>query len=211
MTHKLNGVVAIALLSVFALAQGPCRTTGQVHGVVFVVTDHGGRSVVPFVKVLLTGPSKAEIRSDYQGHFSFDSVFPGDYVISAERTGVAGARNIVVQAGTVSEVSLEMKLVAVAQSVTITASTDQVDREESSGSDTVAESAARNMPNIDRHFQSLLPFVNKRSTPASASGSSTFSIAQIPATWRTTSKVMVSENSLDGPARTFHGKFALEF
>jgi len=151
--------LAIALFGACALAQQPKRTTGRVHGVVFIVDDDGGRSVIPSVKVLLTGPTHIEVQSDDQGSFSFDAVLPGDYAISAESSGMAGTRRVAVQAGAVSEVSLEMKLVVLAQSTTVTASTDQVDPKGASGSDTVGESAVRNMPNIDEHFQSLLPLV----------------------------------------------------
>jgi TonB dependent receptor len=72
---------------------------------------------------------------------------------------MAGTRNVVVQAGSVSEISLEMKLVVLAQSTTVTATHDQADSKESSGTNTVGESAVKNMPNIDEHFQSLLPLV----------------------------------------------------
>jgi hypothetical protein len=159
MTRRLNGVLAIALLSVCAVAQGPGQTTGTIHGVVFIVDDDGGRSVIPSVKVSLTGPTHLAVQSDDQGNFSFDSVLPGDYAISAESTGMAGMRNLVVEAGTNSEVSLEMKLVVLAQSTTVSASADQVDPKEAAGSATVGESAVKNMPNIDEHFQSLLPLV----------------------------------------------------
>jgi hypothetical protein len=154
-----NGVVAIVLLSACALAQSPARTTGTVHGTVFIVDDDRDRSVIPSAQVSLMGPTHLAVQTDGQGNFSFESVLPGDYAISAESSGMAGTQNIVVQAGTVSEVSLEMKLVAVAQSTTVTASTDQVDPKAPSGSNRIRESAIRNMPNIDEHFQSLLPLV----------------------------------------------------
>jgi TonB dependent receptor/Carboxypeptidase regulatory-like domain len=151
--------LAIALFGACALAQQPERTTGKVHGVVFIVDDDGGRSVIPSVKVLLTGPTHIEVQSDDQGSFSFDSVLPGDYAISAESSGMAGTRRVAVEAGAVSEVSLEMKFVVLSQSTTVTATADQVDPKEASGSNTVGESAVRNMPNIDEHFQNLLPLV----------------------------------------------------
>jgi Carboxypeptidase regulatory-like domain len=155
----IDTVLALASLGACALAQQSGHTTGRIHGAVFILDDDGGRSVISSVKVQLTGPTHLAVQSDDQGNFSFDSLLPGDYAISAESTGMAGTRNIVVQAGTVSEVPLEMKLVTVAQSTTVTASTDQIDPKEASGSNTVGESAVRNMPNIDEHFQSLLPLV----------------------------------------------------
>ena len=154
-----NGVVAIVLLSTCAMAQSPARTSGTVHGTVSIVDDHGVRSVIPSVKVSLTGPTNLTVQTDDQGNFSFDSVSPGYYAISAESTELSAKRHIAVQAGTVSEVSLEMRLVVLAQSTTVTASADQVDLKEASGRDTVGKPAVRNMPNIDEHFQSLLPLI----------------------------------------------------
>jgi hypothetical protein len=69
-----NGVVAIVLLSACALAQSSTRTTGTVHGTVSIVDDHGVRSVIPSVKVSLTGPTNLTVQIDDQGNFSFDSV-----------------------------------------------------------------------------------------------------------------------------------------
>ncbi|MGE5109603.1 MAG: TonB-dependent receptor [Acidobacteriaceae bacterium] len=154
-----NGVVAVVLLSACALAQSPERTAGTVHGTVFIVDDDKDRSVIPSAQVSLMGPTHLAVQTDGQGNFSFESVLPGDYAISAESSGMAGTQTIVVQAGIVSEVSLEMKLVVIAQSTTVTASTDQVDPKAASGSDRIRESEIRNMPNIDEHFQSLLPLV----------------------------------------------------
>ena len=159
MTRRLSVVLAIALLSVFAFAKGPRAATGKIHGVVFMIDDDGGRSVIPSVNVSLTGPTDLEVQSDDQGNFSFDSVIPGNYAISAEAPGMAGALNIAVQAGTVSEASLQMKLVVLAQSTTVDASADEVDPKEASGTNHIGESAVENMPNIDEHFQSLLPLV----------------------------------------------------
>ena len=134
MRRKLTmGVLAIALQGSFALAQGPTRSTGTVHGTVFIVDDNGGRSVIPSVKVSLTVPTHIEVQSDDAGNFSFDSVIPGDYTISAEASGLAGTQNIVVEQAAVCEVSLQMKLVVLAQSTTVIASSDPADAKEPSG------------------------------------------------------------------------------
>jgi len=182
MRRKLaNGVVTIVLLSACAVAQSQARTTGTVHGTVSIVDGHGVQSVIPSVQVSLTGPTNLTVQTDDRGNFSFDSVSPGYYAISAESTDMAATRNIAVQAGTLSEASLEMRLVVLDQSTTVTASTDQVDPKEAAGRNTVGESAVRNMPNIDEHFQSLLPLVpgvvrgpngliNMKGAHASASG-----------------------------------------
>jgi Carboxypeptidase regulatory-like domain len=152
-------VLAFALFGACALAQQSGRATGQIHGAVFILDDDGGRSVIPSVKVSLTGPTHLAVQSDDQGNFSFDSVLPGEYTISAEAPGTAGMRNVAVQAGTISEISLELKLVVVTQSTTVTATADQADPKDPPGTNTVSESAIKKMPNVDEHFQSLLPLV----------------------------------------------------
>src|SRR5947209_10803336 len=53
-----------------------------------------------------------------------------------------------------------MKLEAVAESTTVIASASSEDtKSEPTGTNTIGESAIRNMPNIDEHFQSLLPLI----------------------------------------------------
>lgn len=155
----ISSVIAFALLGAGALAQGSSQRTGKVHGTVFIVDDDGGRAVIPSTEVSMIGPTSLTVETDGQGNFSFGPVLPGDYAISANSSGMAGTQNIVVEAGIVSEVSLEMKLVTIAQSTTVTARTDQVDAREPAGRNTIGESAVRNMPNIDEHFQSLLPLI----------------------------------------------------
>src|SRR4029077_4787423 len=69
-------------------------------------------------------------------------------------------QRVVVTAGAVSPVQLEMELEAVTESTTVTASTNSVDtKNEPSGSNTIVESTLQNMPNVDEHFQSLLPLI----------------------------------------------------
>ena len=119
----------------------------------------GGRSVVPAAKISLDGPAHLELQTDNEGKFSFDTVPPGSYRISVEATGLAATQNVVVTAAQVSEIALEMKLQAVAESTTVTASAEPADTKEPSGINTVGESAVKNMPNIDEQFQSLLPLI----------------------------------------------------
>jgi hypothetical protein len=127
--------------------------------VVFTADADGGRSVVPAAKISLDGPAHLELQTDNEGKFSFDTVPPGSYRISVEATGLAATQNVVVTAAQVSEIALEMKLQAVAESTTVTASAEPADTKEPSGINTVGESAVKNMPNIDEQFQSLLPLI----------------------------------------------------
>ena len=147
------------LLGTGALAQTKEPTAGAIQGLVFTIDPDGGRSVVPGTKILLDGSSHFEEESDAQGQFAFASVPPGNYALTANAPGLSATGTVAAIAGSVSEVSLEMKLVAVADSTTVTASTDQVDTKESSGSTTIGESMVEHIPNRGERFEDLLPLV----------------------------------------------------
>jgi hypothetical protein len=151
-------MLAVAALAACAAGQS-AQHAAKVHGVVFIMDDDGGRSVIPSAQVSLNGRTHIEIQTDDQGNFAFNSVPPGNYTIFADAPGMAASKVLSLSPGAVSEVSLKMKLVALAQSTTVNASTDLLDTKAPSGTNIVGESAVRNMPNIDEHFQSLLPLV----------------------------------------------------
>ncbi len=154
-----NIAFAIGLLTTRALSQGTGPATGTVQGSVFTTDADGGRSVVPAAKISLDGPVHLEVQTDNEGKFACKAVPPGSYRISAEATGLVATQNVVVAAATLSEIALEMKIQAAAQSTTVTASAEPADTREPSGTNTVGESAVRNMPNVDEQFQSLLPLI----------------------------------------------------
>lgn len=147
------------LLASVAPGQSPGPATGTVQGEVFTTDADGGRSVLPDTRISLDGPSHIETQSTPQGKFALSAIPVGSYAITAQANGMAATQHIEVTAGTVLEVELEMKLQAVTESTTVTASADPTDTTEPSGSGTVGESAVRNMPNIDEQFQSLLPLI----------------------------------------------------
>ena len=62
-------------------------------------------------------------------------------------------QTVFVAAGSVSEALLEMKVEAVAQSTTVTASGDAAGAQEAAGTHTVGESAVRDMPNTNEGFE----------------------------------------------------------
>ena len=151
--------LAMGLLTIGALGQATGPATGTVQGTVFTADADGGRSVVPAAKISLDGPVHLKVQTDNEGKFACKAVPPGSYRISVEATGLAATQNVVVTAAQVSEMALEMKLQAVAESTTVTASAEPADTKEPSGINTVGESAVKNMPNIDEQFQSLLPLI----------------------------------------------------
>jgi hypothetical protein len=152
--------LALGLIGACAFAQGAGQPTGAVQGAVFVADADGGRSVVPATKITLNGPTHIEGQSDNEGKVEFSTVPAGSYTITANIPGMAATQGVIVTAGAVSQVQLEMKLEAVTESTTVTASTNSADtKNEPSGTDTISESAVQNVPNIDERFESLLPLI----------------------------------------------------
>jgi outer membrane receptor protein involved in Fe transport len=157
-----NVAILALLLGLFGtgvLAQTKELTAGGIQGLVSTIDPDGSRSVVPGTKISLDGSSHFEGESDAQGQFAFASVPPGNYTLTANAPGLSATQTVIVNAGSVSAVSLETKLVAVTESTTVTASSDQVDTKESSGTTTIGESTVDHMPNRDERFEDLLPLV----------------------------------------------------
>jgi len=151
--------LAFALLAGLALSQSAPQSGGSVQGVVFTTDQDHARSVVPGTKLSLDGVVHLESESNSDGTFVFSNLLPGSYTITAQAPGLSASQNIEVRSGSVSQLELEMKLQVVAESTTVTASSDPVDAKESSGNNTIGESTVEHMPNRDEHFENLLPLV----------------------------------------------------
>jgi TonB dependent receptor/Carboxypeptidase regulatory-like domain len=152
--------LVLRLIGACAFAQGAGQPTGAVQGLVFITDADGGRSVLPATKITLDGSAPIEVQSDNEGKFAFSTVPAGSYTLTAIAPGMGATQRVVVTAGGVSQVQLQMKLEAVTESTTVTASANSVDtKNEPSGTNTIGESAVQNMPNVDEQFQSLLPLI----------------------------------------------------
>ena len=151
--------LAFVLLTAGAPAQSSPQTTGSIQGVVFTTEQDHARSVVPGTKLSVDGSLHLEAESDSEGAFVFSTVPAGSYTITAQAPGLTASQNIEVRAGFASRLELEMKVQAMTESTTVTASTDAVETKESSGSNTVGESAVVHIPNRAEHFENLLPLV----------------------------------------------------
>jgi hypothetical protein len=151
--------LAIGLFAVAASAQDPKPTSGTVRGAVFTVNASGAHAVVPATRVALDGPVHLEAESDSEGKFAIDAVPPGSYTITAQAPGMTAQQSMTATAGAVSDIALEMKIETVTESATVTASSDSVDTKQSSGINTISESAVKNMPNLGERFTSLLPLI----------------------------------------------------
>jgi hypothetical protein len=151
-------VVSIGLLAACAFAGDRELQTGRVRGVEFTADANGFHSVVPGAKVFLIGPA-TRAAADATGKYVFNALPPGSYNLTAQAPGMIATQTVFVAAGTVSEALLEMKVEAVAQSTTVTASADAAGAQEATGTNTVGESAVRDMPNTNERFESLLPLI----------------------------------------------------
>src|SRR5580658_10095652 len=140
MTKRLARlVIPIGVLGACAFAGDMGTKTGAVQGLVFTTDADGGRSVVPGAKVSLNGPTPSESSADSEGKFLFSALQPGSYILKSEASGMTATQVVVVTAGAVSAVPLEMKVAVVEQSTTVTASSDAVGTQEPAGTSTVGE------------------------------------------------------------------------
>ena len=160
MKQQLSSMALVfAMLTGLALCQSAPLPGGSIQGVVFTTEQDHARSVVPGTKVSLDGALHLQAESNSEGAFLFVDVPPGSYTITAQAPGLTATQSIEVHPGSASQLELEMKVQVVAQSTTVTASSDPVDAKESSGTDAIGESAVVHMPNRDEHFENLLPLV----------------------------------------------------
>ena len=159
MQRVVTIALAFLLLTGYALGQSKDAADGSIQGVVFTTEQDHARLVVPGTKLSLVGVTNVEVESDREGRFAFSTLPAGSYTITAQAPGLTATQNVEVRAGSISQLELEMKMQAVTESTTVSASADAVDIKESSGSNTVGESAVVHMPNRDEHFENLLPLV----------------------------------------------------
>ena len=129
---------------------------GTVEGTVLVL-DSGGPSVLPGAKVVLKGSTTLATEADADGKYSFPEVSPGDYTIEADFPGMHAEQTIAVTPGIDLKVPLELRLVEVKTSVTVTGSSNEA--EVSTSSVTISEKIINDAPNANERFESLLPLV----------------------------------------------------
>ena len=111
--------LVLGVIGACAFAQGARQPTGAVQGLVFITDADSGRSVVPATKITLDGPAHIEAQSDNDGKFAFSTVPAGSYTVTVNAPGMSATQGVVVTAGAVSQVQLEMKLEVVTESTTV--------------------------------------------------------------------------------------------
>jgi hypothetical protein len=134
--------------------------TGDLHGTVFILNSGGQRSVVTRATVTLTGPSLSKhTATDEKGAYSFGALAPGFYRIEVKAPGLTGSNPVTVTSGKVLELSVQLKVEAVKQSVTVTGSDEPAISTESSAQTVINQSTVLNAPNRYDRFESLLPLI----------------------------------------------------
>ena len=117
-------VSAIALLvCAMVLPSAVMAQYGQSTGGIFgkVVDEQGG--VLPGVSVIVKGPgAPITVYTDARGEFRVTNIDPGGYTLTVSLQGFStvNRENVVVQVGKNTELSIPMKLSAVAATVTVT-------------------------------------------------------------------------------------------
>lgn len=143
----------LSLLVASSIAETPANKD-SVRGVVFIQELDGSRSVVPGTKVSLSGAMTDETEADAAGEFGFPALPPGNYALKAQAPGLIGMQALVVTAGHLTHVQLEMKVATEPTTVTIAAKVD-----DSAVTSTISGSTVQTAPNVTEHFESLLPLV----------------------------------------------------
>jgi hypothetical protein len=151
-------VVSILLLVLPAFTQRGSTASGSIRGDVFTKGTNGELAVLPGVLIVLHGLITKETESDAKGAFAVDGLPPGTYQIEANAPGLYAALAVEVGAGTSSTVPVEMKLAAVTNTITVTAS-DTAQGEESAQHTTISQSVVEKAPNQEEKIESLLPLV----------------------------------------------------
>jgi len=161
---KPTNTVAVRLLFLLSLCgfcfQTPARPDSehgaQIQGTAFV-SDSTGPSYIANVKVTLKGPKNIETETDEAGKFEFRDIQPGTYTIEVATPGLLATQIVIVEAGQVAEIPLELKPPTVQESVTVTATANEEASSSASPSGTITSSTLQNAPNRDDRTESVLP------------------------------------------------------
>ncbi len=131
MAKKLLTVFALfaLVLSLTALSFGQGAEASVKGNISGLVTDPSG-AVVPGAKIDLTGPTgERTMNSDTEGHFLFQLLIPGYYTVKISKEGfkTAEARQVEVQTGRTSSLSVKLELGTSATTVEVSATAVAVD------------------------------------------------------------------------------------
>ena len=144
LVKRVPGIALALVLAAVSAAQAQV-STGNVYG---VVHDDSG-AVLPGVTVALTGPyGTRSTTTGGQGEFRFLNVDQGRYTVKTGLTGFAGqARDVTVNVGTNVNLTFQMKVATVEETVTITAEAPIVDVKKMGTATTITKEEIASIPN----------------------------------------------------------------
>jgi len=145
----LTGFTLVALLfslAAFSFGQGTeAAVKGNIAG---VVTDPSG-AIVQGAKVDLNGPTgDRTMNSDTDGHFQFQLLIPGNYSVKISKEGfkTTEARQIEVQTGRTSTLSVKLELGTSATTVEVSATAVAVDTTSTAVASNLTDSFYESVP-----------------------------------------------------------------
>jgi Carboxypeptidase regulatory-like domain len=147
---------AMYLLAFAAQAKQDTISRATVEGTVFLRDSVGNESPVAAARVTLEGPATLQAETDPNGEYRIAAVPFGTYTVQVVFPGLE-ARETIQVVSTEVRLPLEVKPVAVATSVVVTA--DQAGSKDPAPSGTVSDETLRNAPNVNERFESSLPLI----------------------------------------------------
>ena len=135
----------MALCSALVFSQS--KTTAVLNGT--ILDPSGG--AVPSAKVILTSPvtgAKQEAQTDGEGVYRFPLVTPGLYEVRAERAGFSSAvrKGVEITVGQAATLNLQLALGQTSELIEVTSEIALVETERTQQSNTIQETAVRNLP-----------------------------------------------------------------
>ena len=119
--------IGLALLVVVSLTFLIAAATGRLSG---AITDRSG-SVMPGVRVTVSGPQRASTVTDRHGRYRFLGLLPGHYTVTAELRGFNTAQSALeVKEGAEANWSPTIEVASLAESVTVAGASPGGDKPE---------------------------------------------------------------------------------
>jgi hypothetical protein len=158
MNYKFFAVlmlVAVAVMSGQPAWSQATISTGSIQG---AVTDPQGASVANAEVSIAAhdGGKTVDVKTDTSGFYSSGSLTPGIYTVRVSAQGFKGfALSVTVQVGQVANGSIQLQLGAASSVVEVTASSVEVNTEQSEVSGVVTQDQIENLPINGRNFLDL--------------------------------------------------------
>lgn len=166
--HRFLRLVVFLLLAAL-----PLVAQEQTSSITGIVTDPSG-AVLPGVTVeakRAAGGAEFSATTDSEGRYRFPSIPPGQYVVTATLQGMesAAARNVEAKLGQTPRVDLQMRLSAIAETISVTAEAPLVDVTSSATSTSIRSETFEKLPK-GRDFSSIVTQAASANQEAKAGG-----------------------------------------